>query len=176
MEPLFKLSFLQNYCPSLSTILWWFLIPFDKVPAPQQHWKSLPNLCPVYFPILIFLHSCHPLTCVLCFTPTELLISQINHNHFTHEPLFPSLECFHLPPGKLLFIPQGPAQMLNTLCKAFQISLGGLWLSTLFFSVYIFALVFLYCFIVICFSFSLVRILRWFGKTTFFVDIRYFLT
>ena len=75
--------------------------------------------------------------------------------HFTHEPLFPSLECFHLPSGKLLFIPQGPVQMLYTLCKAFQISLGGLWLGTLFFSVYIFALAFLYCFIVICFSFSL---------------------
>lgn len=70
--------------------------------------------------------------------------------HLTHEPLFPSLECFHLPPGKLLFIPQGPAQMLYTLCKAFQIFLDSLWLGTLFFSVYIFALVFLYCFIVIC--------------------------
>ena len=69
--------------------------------------------------------------------------------HLTHEPLFLSLECFHLPPGKLLFIPQGPAQMLYTLCKAFQIFLDSLWLGTLFFSVYIFALVFLYCFIVI---------------------------
>lgn len=65
----------------------------------------------------------HPLTFVLCFTLTELLTSQIYH--FTHLSLcFCPYNAFHLLPGKLLFIPQGPAQILYAACKAFQNSLG----------------------------------------------------
>lgn len=44
----------------------------------QQHWKTLPNFCPVYFSILFFLYSPIP-SHVLYFTLAELFISQIYH-------------------------------------------------------------------------------------------------
>lgn len=66
-----------------------------KVQTPQQHWKDLSNLSPVYFSILIFLYSSHPLTFVLslwqscyftnisyCFTHLSLCFYSCNAFHF----------------------------------------------------------------------------------------------
>lgn len=76
-----------------------------KVQTPQQHWKDLPNLYPIYFSILIFLYSSHPVTFVL-----SLWQSCLFHKYIilflTSEPLFLFLQCFPFPPGKLLFIPK----------------------------------------------------------------------
>lgn len=101
-----------------------FLVHMKKKVQTQQHWKTLPNFCPVYFSILFFLYSPIP-SHVLYFTLAELFISQIYHTISPYLSLCFCLQsAFHLPPGKLLFIPQGPVQMLCTLCKAFQIFLG----------------------------------------------------
>lgn len=108
----------------LSIILWWFLTTYDKKSTNSSAALEGPSKSlSIYFSILIFLSSSHPLTFVL-----SLWQSCLFHKYIilflTSEPLFLFLQCFPFPPGKLLFIPQGPVQILYTACRAFQISLG----------------------------------------------------
>lgn len=77
----------------------------EKVQTPQQHWKDFPNLYPIYFSILIFLYSSHPLTFVLSLWQSYLFYKYIILFH-TSEPLFLFLQCFPFPPANFYSYPK----------------------------------------------------------------------